>query len=176
MSVVMALDGATSTDVRMIPAEINGADPGKLIMRVENRLSGLESLKSLHFLSEIDQLTTEAGHARDDIARPFPQAGQLAAARDRVLRLEEKLRETTAPSRANGNDWLLAAAMHDATTMARIPGATVVTNHQDGQPQSPAQVSQCDFSVDNPLAEVVSAAGSAIPKPPDPDTERCPPH
>jgi len=146
----------------MTPAEVKGSDPGKLIIRLENRLSGLESLRS-RSLSEIDQLTAEAAHARDDIARPFPQAGQLASARDRVLRLEEKLRDTAAPSLHNDHDWLLAAAMHDAAVMAGIPGAAVVVaSHQDGQPQSPAQVSQCDFPVDNPLSGPTSAAGQAI--------------
>jgi hypothetical protein len=162
MNIIMALDRAPGTEVRMTPAEAKGADPGKLIIRLENRLSGLESLRS-RSISEIGQLTTEAAHARDDIARPFPQAGQLAAARDRVLRLEEKLRETAAPSRGNGNDWLPAAAAHDAAVMAGTPGAAVVVaSHQDSQPQSPAQVSQCDFPVDNPLTGTPPAAGQVI--------------
>ena len=161
MNVIMALDGAPGTDVRMTPAEVKGADPGKLIIRLENRLSGLESLRS-RSLSEIDQLTTDAGHARDDMARPFPQVSHLAAARDRVLLLEEKLRETAAPSRHNSHDWLLAASTHDAPVMAGIPGAGVAASHQDGQPQSPAQVSRCDFPVDNPLTGTTSAVGQVI--------------
>jgi hypothetical protein len=147
------------------PAEVKSADPGKLIIRLENRLSGLESLRS-RSPSEIDQLTTEAAHARDDIARPFPQADQLAVARDRVLRLDEQLRQTATPSPRRGNDWLLAAAMHDAAATAGIPGAAVVAvSHQDGQPQSPARVSRCDFPVDNPLAGPASAADQVIPNP-----------
>ena len=55
--------------------------------------------------SEIDQLTAEAAYARDDIARAFPQAEQLAAARDRVAHLEEKLREMAAPTAAQQR-WL----------------------------------------------------------------------
>jgi hypothetical protein len=162
MNVVMTLDGVPGTEVRMTPAEVKGADPGKLIIRLENRLSALESLKS-RSLSEIDHLTTEAEHARDDLARPFPQADQLTAARDRVLHLEEKLRETAAPSRAKDYDWRLAAAMHDPTTKAGIPGtAIVVASHHDDQPQSPAQVSRCDFPVDNPLAETTAAIGQVI--------------
>jgi hypothetical protein len=137
MNVIMVLDGAPGTEVRMTPAEIKGADPGKLIIRLENRLSGLESLRS-RSLSEIGQLTTEAAHARDDIARPFPQTDQLAAARDRVLRLEEKLRETAAPSRGDGNDWLLAAAMHDAAAMAGIPTAPQVPPPRTAAPRRPA--------------------------------------
>ena len=89
MNVITALDGAPGTEIRMTPAEVKAADPGKLIIRLENRLSGLESLSS-RSQSEIDQLTTEAAHARDDIAKPFPQALQLTAARDRVALLDEK--------------------------------------------------------------------------------------
>jgi hypothetical protein len=175
MNVIMALAGAPGTEVRTTPAEVKGADPGKLIIRLENRLSSLESVRS-RSLSEIDQLTAEAAHARDDIARPFSHAGQLTAARDRVFRLEEKLRETAAPSRGNDNDRLLAAAMHDAAVIAGIPGeAVVVASHQDRQPQSPAQVSQCDFPVDNPLAAATSAAGQVIARSPI-QTTRAPRH
>ena len=91
MNIIMALDGAPGTEVRMTPAEVKGADPGKLIIRLENRLSGLESLRS-RSLSEIDQLTTEAAHARDDITRPFPQADQLTSARDRVQQIDSQLK------------------------------------------------------------------------------------
>ena len=164
-NVVMTLDGAPGTDLRMTPTEVRNADPGKLILRLENRLSGLESLRS-RSLSEIGQLTAEAAHARDDIARPFPQAAQLAAARDRVASLEEQLRQTAAPSHPSGDDRLLAAAVHDAAVMARIPAATAaVASHQDGQPPSPASLSQCDFPVDNPLAGAASPAGQVTPEP-----------
>ena len=86
----------------MTPAEVKSADPGKLIIRLENRLSGLESLRS-RSLSEIDQLTIEAARAREDLARPFLQADQLTAAHDRVLRLVEHLRRTATPSHHNGD-------------------------------------------------------------------------
>ena len=97
MNVITALDGAPGTEIRMTPAEVKAADPGKLIIRLENRLSGFESLSS-RSQSEIDQLITEAAHARDDIARPFPQSLQLAAARNQVVLLDEKLRATAALS------------------------------------------------------------------------------
>jgi N12 class adenine-specific DNA methylase/SAM-dependent methyltransferase len=165
MNVIMALDGAPGTEIRMTPAEVKGVDPGKLIIRLENRLSGLESLRS-RSRSEIDQLTAEAAHARDDIARPFPQSGQLAAARDRVLRLDEQLRQTAAPSQRNGDDWPVAAAMHDAAVMAGIPRAAVaVASHRNGQPQPAVQVSRRDFPQGNPLAGATPAAGEVAPKP-----------
>ena len=119
MNVITALDGAPETDVRMTPAEVKGVDPGKLVIRLENRLSGLESLSS-RSLSEIDQLTTEAAHARDDIARPFPQTDQLGAAHARVARLEEKLRQTAAPPQYSSNYGTTAAALHDVVAMTGI--------------------------------------------------------
>jgi hypothetical protein len=159
MNVILVLDGAPGTEIRMNPAEVRSVDPGKLIIRLENRLSGLESLSS-RFQSEIDQLTAEATHARDDIARSFPQADQLAAARDRVARLEEKLRERVAPSRRSSDDWLTAAAMHDMGAMAGIPGAALNgSGHQNSQPQSAAQVSRQDFPLDNPLAGATPGSG-----------------
>jgi len=152
-------------------------ESGKLIIRLENRLSGLESLRS-RSLSEIDQLTAEAAHARDDIARPFQQAEQLAAARHRVARLDKQLRQTAAPPQRNGDDsvattlqnpdddnWLIAEAVHDAAVMAGIPGAAaVVAGHQDRQPQFAVQISRSDFPSDNPLSEAAPAAERVAPK------------
>ncbi|HET7014451.1 MAG TPA: hypothetical protein VFI65_11105 [Streptosporangiaceae bacterium] len=165
MNVIMALDGAPGTDIRMTPAEVRSADPGKLIIRLENRLSGLESLSS-RSQSEIDQLTAEAAHARDDIARPFPQAAQLAAARGRVASLEQKLRETATPPRRNSDGRLAAAALHDATAIAGISGdALNGSGHQNGQPQSAAQISRRDFPLDNPLAGARARIGQVESKP-----------
>jgi hypothetical protein len=165
MNVILALDGAPGTDIRMTPAEVRTVDPGKLIIRLENRLSGLESLSS-RSQSEMDQLTAEAAHARDDIARPFPQAAQLAAARGRVASLEQKLRETATPSRRNSDDWLAAAALHDTAAKAGIPGTSVNgSGHQNGQPQSAPQVSQRDFPLDNPLAGATPGIGQMASKP-----------
>jgi hypothetical protein len=165
MNVILALDGAPGTEVRMTLADVRGVDPGKLIIRLENRLSGLESLSS-RSQSEIDQLTAEATHARDDIARAFPQVKQLAAARDRVAGLEQKLRETAKPSRHDSDGGLTAAAMHDTAAMAEIPGAALNgSDHQNDQPPSAPQVSRHDFPLDNPLAGATPGIGQAASKP-----------
>jgi hypothetical protein len=146
----------------MTPAEVRVADPGKLMIRLENRFSGLESLSS-RSQSEIDQLTAEAAHTCDDIARAFPQAEQPAAARDRVAHLEEKLRETAAPPRRNRDGWLAVAALHDTVAMAGIPGsAHNGSGHQNSQPKSAAQVSRYDFPMDNPLAGTAPATGRRV--------------
>ena len=149
------------------PAEVKAADPGKLIVRLEGRLSGLESLRT-RTLTEIDQLTTEAAHARDDIDKPFPQAGQLTAARERVREIDEKLKHEAAPPRQDADwaartlqnpddpGWLAAAAMHDAAAMAgMMPGSSVVVLTHHGQPQEPVQAAHRDFPESNPLAAPV---------------------
>ena len=176
MNVILALDRAPGTEIRMSPAEIKAADPAKLVIRLENRLSGLESLKT-RTLAEIDQLTAEAAHGQDDLARPFTQAGQLDAARDRVARLNKQLGQAAAPQHAatpqqpadDGEDWLVKAAMHDAGVMARIPGSSVmVISHHDSEPESAVQASRYDFPSDNPLAGAASESGPASPRPPRP--------
>jgi N12 class adenine-specific DNA methylase/SAM-dependent methyltransferase len=178
VNVVIALDTAPGTDVRMTPAEVKSADPGKLIIRLENRLGGLESLRS-RSLSEIDQLTTEAAHARDDLDKSFPQADQLTAARERVRQIDEQLKHAAGDQPRDASDlvaatlrnpddpnWLAAAAMHDASVMAGIPGASViVVSRTVGEPQSAAQVSQRDFPLGNPLAGAAPAAGQTAAKP-----------
>jgi hypothetical protein len=88
--VTLQLDGAPGTEIRMTPAEVAAADPGKLIVRMEGRLTGLEALRA-KTLAEISRLTAEADHARDDLAKPFAQAGKLAAARERARQIDEQL-------------------------------------------------------------------------------------
>ena len=152
MNVITALDGAPGTEIRMTPAEVKAADPGKLIIRLENRLSGLESLSS-RSQSEIDQLITEAAHARDDIAKPFPQALQLTAARNQVALLDEKLRATAALSQHGNDNRQVMAVIGDTMLKAEIPQAALSgSGRQDDEPRSPAQVSLRDFPLDNPLA------------------------
>jgi hypothetical protein len=167
MNVILALDRAPGTEIRLSPAEIKTADPAKLVIRLENRLSGLESLKA-RTLAEIDQLTAEAAHGQDDLARTFAQAGQLDAARDRVARLNKQLGQAAAPQQpTDGEDWLVKAAMHDAGVMARIPGSSVmVISHYDSEPESAVQASRYDFPSDNPLAGAASESGPASPRPP----------
>jgi hypothetical protein len=165
INVIMTLDGAPGTEIRMNTAEVKDVDPGKLIIRLENRLSGLESLRS-RSLSEIGQLTAEAARARDDIARPFPQAEQLAAARARVHHLDEQLQRTAAPAQRDSGHGLFAEEIHDAAGAAGLPSATVVVSeHQGDQPLSAAQVSRRDFPVDNPLTEAAPAGGRVASEP-----------
>src|ERR1017187_4293983 len=98
IQVVVALDGAPGTELRMTTEDVVGADPAGLVIRLENRLSGLEALKT-RTLDEIDRLRTEVARASDDAGKSFSQAGQLAAARDRVRDIGEQLQEAARPPR-----------------------------------------------------------------------------
>jgi hypothetical protein len=176
MNMILALDRAPRTEIRMSPAEAKAADPAKLVIRLENRLSGLESLKT-RTLAEIDQLTAEAAHGQDDLARPFTQADQLDAARDRVARLNKQLSQAAAPQHAatpqqpadNDEDWLVKAAIHDGGVMARIPGPSVmVISHHDSQPESAVQASRHDFPSDNPLAGASESSPTSLRPPHQP--------
>ena len=176
-SVTIALDGAPGAELRLVPADIRAHDPGKLIVRLEGRLAGLESLKT-RTLTDIDRLTTEADRARDDLDKPFTQAGQLTAARERVREIGEKLRHEAAPPRRDADwaartlqnpddpDWLAAAAMHDAAAMAgMMPGSSVVVLTHHGRSQEPVEAARRDFPETNPLAAPVPD-GSPAPRPP----------
>ena len=178
-NVTIALDGAPGAELRMTPADIRAHDSGKLIVRLESRLAGLESLKT-RTLTDIERLTTETDRARDDLDKPFAQAGQLTAARERVREIGEKLKQEAAPQREDADwaartlqnpddpDWLAAAAMHDAAAMAgMMPGSSVVVLTHHGQSQEPVQASHRDFPETNPLAAPI-ADGSPAPRPPGP--------
>jgi hypothetical protein len=178
-NMIIALDGAPGAELRMTPAEIRDHDPGKLIVRLEGRLAGMESLKT-RTLTDIDRLTTEADRARDDLDKPFTQASQLTAARGRAREIDEKLRHEAAPkdqhqdpewvTRALQNpddpNWLAAAAMHDAGVMAgMMPGSSVVVVTHPEPSQEPVQAARRDFPETNPLA-APAADESPAPKPP----------
>ena len=110
----VALDGAPESEIRLTAADLAGTDPAGLVIRLENRLTGLESLKA-RTAAEIGRLRIEAARARDDIEKPFPQSGQLAEARDRVRRIEEQLKEATRAQQQDDHGPAVAAAgMRDA--------------------------------------------------------------
>lgn len=189
VNIIVELDGAPGTALRMTPPEIASADPGKLIVRMEGRLTALEALKA-KTLAEITRLTAEASHARDDLSQPFPQAGKLTAARDRAQQIDEQLSQAAAPPRPapeppattvpdwaptaprNPGDprWLAAAAMHDAAVMAGIPGSSVAVITYP-EPVTAAETVRRDFPEQNPLA--APAAGQSTAPMPTGEAPHC---
>jgi hypothetical protein len=184
VSVTIQLVGAPGTEIRMTPAEVAAADPGKIIVRLEGRLAGLEALKA-KTLTEISRLTTEASHARDDLRKPFPQADRLAAARDRAQQIDGKLSQAARPPRPtpgpsapalpdwartalhNPGDprWLAAAAMQDGVAMAGIPGSAVAVITHPEPPESPAQAASLDFPAAGPTPAPAPAGSAATARP-----------
>ncbi|MGH3250267.1 MAG: hypothetical protein ACRDOI_29255 [Trebonia sp.] len=180
-SVVIEMAGAPGAELRMTPDEIASSDSGKLIVRMEGRLAGLEAFKT-KAVAEIDRLAGESDRARDDIATPFAQTDRLAAARDRVQKIDAQMSAAAAPPRVdpgppgpdvpewaatalkNPDDprWLAAAAVHDAAVMTGIPGASVAVIIDPEPSRSPVQVAGLDFPARNPVAGT-EAVGSPPP-------------
>jgi hypothetical protein len=95
-TITLALDGAPRASIRLTPRELGEADPAGLITRLENRLARLEEHKAAT-LADIRRAQREIEHARDSIGKPFPQAAQLAEARERARQIDEQLQQMTTP-------------------------------------------------------------------------------
>lgn len=80
-------------------------------------------------LSDIERLTDEIGRARDDLDKPFTHASQLAAARERVREIDERIRQEPAlPGYAPDQ---MAATIQE--------------------PDGPVQIARRDYPEGNPL-------------------------
>jgi hypothetical protein len=95
-SVTLALDGAPGTSMQLSVRDLSEADPAGLVTRLENRLGRLEEHKD-NALADIEGAQREIAHARASIGKPFPQAAQLAAARQRARQIGEQLEQMAAP-------------------------------------------------------------------------------
>jgi hypothetical protein len=95
-TVALALDGAAGTDIRIPAADLRDADPVGLITRLENRLQRLEERKAAA-VADSERAHSEITHARETLGQPFPQATQLAEARQRARDIDEQLQRMAAP-------------------------------------------------------------------------------
>jgi N12 class adenine-specific DNA methylase/SAM-dependent methyltransferase len=111
--VTLALTAVPDSGLRLIAKDLTGADPAGLIIRLENRLTGLEALKT-RTLNDIDRLATEAARAREDSSKPFPQAVQLDAARDRARQINKQLEEAARPHQPDQHPEPSETAVHDS--------------------------------------------------------------
>jgi N12 class adenine-specific DNA methylase len=139
IEVTFALDGAPGTDLRMGLAEMSEADASGLVVRLENRLARLEEHKA-RTLAEISRLRAELAHASDSVGQPFPQAGHLALARDRVKQIGEQLRaaaESSSQSDEEGQEAASAAGSEDADPEVPVDG-------ERASAEAPAQPSDAD--------------------------------
>ncbi len=95
--VTISLDGVPGGTLQLSAADVRAADPAGLVTRLENRLHRLETSKQ-EALDGIERARSEIAHARASIGQPFPQAEQLAEARDRARRIDEQLDQIVAES------------------------------------------------------------------------------
>ena len=82
-SVSITLDGAPGVSISMPARELGKADPGTLVTRLEHRLHHLEDRKA-SILADAAGARREIDHARESIGKAFPQAAELAQARERA--------------------------------------------------------------------------------------------
>ncbi len=85
--ITLSLHDVPESDLRLPAAKLGET---ALVMRLENRLSGLERLRDETSV-RIEGLRGEIDKATELLGRPFPQAEQLAAARSRVEAVSEEL-------------------------------------------------------------------------------------
>ena len=161
--VTIALDGVPEAEIRLTPDELDDIDPAKLVVRLENRLSNLETVKA-KAISEIDRLKTEAARARDDLARPFPQARQLAEARDRVQQIDHQLQEAArAPQDEHRKD--TSASANGAAEYAETPvwsGSRASPERVDPQAEA-VRITQRDFPRTNHATGTPALAAASRP-------------
>jgi N12 class adenine-specific DNA methylase len=150
------LQGAPGSELRMSLTEVASHDSGKLIVRLEGRLGALETLKT-KTLAEIDRLTTEADHARDDLHKPFAHNRKLAEDRDRAQQIAAQLNRAAEPARPSSGqaappepDWVRDALrdpsnprwLAAAATGAPGPTAAVITHSETDSQTTPGRVPQ----------------------------------
>jgi len=96
VNVTPTLEGAPGTEMTLTPRDFAETDPVGLITRLENRLVHLEANKAKAH-AEIDHSRSEIDHATASLGKPFPQATELTAARERSRQIDEQLEAAAAP-------------------------------------------------------------------------------
>ena len=99
-SVSITLDGAPGVSISMPARDLGKADPGTLVTRLEHRLHHLEDRKA-SVLADASHAHREIDHARESIGKAFPQAAELAQARERAREIDEQLAKMAAPPQAD---------------------------------------------------------------------------
>ena len=85
------------TDVNGSGAELEAATPTSLVIRLENRLADLHTVRE-QIAADLATSRAEITNAAEQAAKPFAHADALAAARQRVADLEAELTALAAPS------------------------------------------------------------------------------
>jgi hypothetical protein len=94
-TVTLDLEDAPGTSIVISADELAGSDPATLVTRLENRLRRLEERKAT-VAADTTRARREIEHASSDLGRPFPQTGELATARERVLQIDAELERIAA--------------------------------------------------------------------------------
>ncbi len=152
--VTLALREVPDGEIRLTNEQLGES---ALVTRLENRVNGLERFRD-DTVARIDRLRGEVRTATDLLARPFPQAEELAAVRAQVQELNEQLKaianmqftheaETVHAAigvTADASDRACEPAMPSPRSV-RIKRRTAWAQHAEAAPQAvlAADSSQC---------------------------------
>jgi hypothetical protein len=128
VTVTPRFDGAPGTEIALSRNDLADSDPLGLITRLENRLTRLEAAKA-KVLADIDHGRSEVQHATASLGNPFPQANELAAARQRTREIDEQLKAAAAPPQAA--DSTVEAASEAQEMRGTSPPAADSVGEQD---------------------------------------------
>jgi N12 class adenine-specific DNA methylase len=173
VTLTLALTDVPASEFTLSATEVAGA---ALITRLENKLTGLETVHS-HARTDIDRLDTEVEQARTQLDEPFRQHEQLTAARARLDDINAQIDSTrsdapstppaaqrdvpTDPQPADpDNQDQAGVAAHDAPSMATAPrrAATVLEDRRsagDVDAETPRSAPPADNTVRERLGELV---------------------
>ena len=167
--IAVGLEGLPESTIRLGSNELNDIDPAKLIVRLENRLNGLEALKA-KTRSEIEQLEVEATRAREDLAKPFSLSQQLIEARDRVAEIGRQLEEAARKSERDDQAELPAASLSgsasNAENSAQVAGPSrAETQSRDQQVVTLARTGFPAAALAGPAGATTAVAAHQTPTP-----------
>ena len=80
--------------------DLGKTEPGTLVTRLEYRLHHLEDRKA-SILADAGHARREIDHAQESIGKAFPQAAELAQARERARGIDEQLAKMATPPQAD---------------------------------------------------------------------------
>lgn len=154
----LRLAGVPRSQLDIKASDLAGGNPIGLIVRLENRAAGIETLQA-ELTERIRRTSTERDRAAAQLGKPFPHADTLAAARARAVQLAEELfaaadatptaaggaqdrwaatAERIHPQLAQSASWTPLQAALDRAATAGIDADQVLTRLADQQPPTGA--------------------------------------
>ena len=118
VTLTLALNDVPASEFTLNAGEVANA---AIITRLENKLSGLETVRS-HARTDFDRLSAEVEQARTQLAEPFRQHEQLAAARARLDDINAQIdsARSDAPSAPPAEPVVVPSSEHPSPAISAV--------------------------------------------------------